>query len=200
MNESIRKKWYLWQLARFLYSHKMKMSGDELAEHLNRNGFRTGDDQEYSGKRGTYTLITAAWKWVHDDLGLKEEAAAIALAFVKPDGSPAWRPTHLTSKEAVYAALKERGNEHQVSTAGGQYVFLFDPEEQSAKGSSCAILYEFKHAKAPVHLNHQVMSGERLKLLEPLLRSDSTHSPDSHGWHHYEVADWAGFANALELV
>ena len=68
----------------------MTMSGGELAEHLNRNHFMTSYGSPYAGGRGTYTLINATWHWVHDELGLEEEAKAIAEAFVKPDGTYAY--------------------------------------------------------------------------------------------------------------
>ena len=68
----------------------MTMSADELAAHLNRNNFKTGYETAYEGGRGTYTLIQATYRWVHDELGLADEAAAIAEAFVKPDGTHAW--------------------------------------------------------------------------------------------------------------
>src|ERR1700733_10679840 len=90
MNEMNRKKWYIWQLGRFLHGHGMTMSGQELADHLNRNNFRTGYGTEFEGARGTYTIIDATWRWVNDDLGLGDEANGIAMAFVKPDGTHAW--------------------------------------------------------------------------------------------------------------
>lgn len=84
------KKHYVWQLASFLNSFGMKMSGEELAEHLNRNNFLTKYGTEYQGGRGIYTLIRETWKWVQIDLGLPNEALKIAEAFVKPDGSFAY--------------------------------------------------------------------------------------------------------------
>lgn len=80
-------KHYVWQLASFLKSFGMTMSGEELAEHLNRNNFLTSYRSEYQGGIGTYTLIRETWKWVQNDLGLPNEAQKIAEAFVKPDGS-----------------------------------------------------------------------------------------------------------------
>lgn len=68
----------------------MKMSGDELASHLNWNNFLTGYGTKYAGGRGTYTLIKETWRRVHDELGLEDEADAIAKAFVRPDGSYAY--------------------------------------------------------------------------------------------------------------
>lgn len=68
----------------------MIMSVQELAAQLNRNQFRTTYDSEYAGERGTYTLVNKAYQWVHDELGLPEEASAIADAFVKQDSTHAW--------------------------------------------------------------------------------------------------------------
>lgn len=90
MNEMNQKKLYIWRLASFLHQYGMRMSGEELADHLNRNGFLTAYGSEYAGGRGTYKLIRETWHWVHDDLGLDEEAQRIAEAFVKPDGSYAY--------------------------------------------------------------------------------------------------------------
>ena len=87
MNE---KKLYIWRLAEFLQSHGMVMSGEELAEHLNRNGFMTDYGTEYEGGRGTYRLIEMTWRWVHDELKLENMAHCIARAFVKPDGTYAY--------------------------------------------------------------------------------------------------------------
>jgi hypothetical protein len=83
-------KYYVWQLGAFLNEHKMNMSGEELAEHLNRNNFLTSYGDKYSGGRGTYKLIRETWNWVNHDLGLESEAEKVALAFVKPDGTYAY--------------------------------------------------------------------------------------------------------------
>jgi hypothetical protein len=85
----IEKKLYIWRLGTFLHAHKMHMSAQELATHLNRNRFRTEYGSEFEGLRGTYTLIRATWQWVTNEFG-EVEATGIALAFVKPDGTHAW--------------------------------------------------------------------------------------------------------------
>ena len=90
MSDMNEKKLYIWRLASFLHTHRMTMSADELADHLNRNNFKTSYGTEYEGKRGTYRLIRETWHWVHHDLGLVGEAKGIAEAYVKPDGSHAW--------------------------------------------------------------------------------------------------------------
>lgn len=91
MNEMNKKKLYIWRLGAFLAENNMVMSGEELAEHLNRNDFLTSYGSRYKGKRGTYTLIKETWKWVHEELGLQKEGDKVAHAFVKPDGSYAYR-------------------------------------------------------------------------------------------------------------
>jgi len=61
MNKMNKKKLYIWRLASFLYQNDKVMSGEELAAHLNRNGFLTGYCEKYQGGRGTYTLIRETW-------------------------------------------------------------------------------------------------------------------------------------------
>lgn len=85
-----KKKYYIWQLASFLASHNMTMSGEELADHLNRNKFLTRDGTEYQGGRGTYKLIKETWEWLEKGLELPAEAKKIANVFVRPDGSYAY--------------------------------------------------------------------------------------------------------------
>ncbi len=87
MNE---KKVYIWRLASFLSMNDMTMSGEELADHLNRNEFLTSYGTEYQGGRGTYKLIRETYYWLHDTLTLPNEANHVASAFVKPDGTHAY--------------------------------------------------------------------------------------------------------------
>jgi len=87
MNE---KKNYIWQLAAFLDNYGMKMSGEELADHLNRNKFLTSYGTEYQGGRGTYKLIQETYNWVQNELHLTDEADKIAKVFVKADGTYAY--------------------------------------------------------------------------------------------------------------
>jgi hypothetical protein len=101
MNEMNQKKLYVWRLATFLHSHGMVMSAAELAEHLNRNNFRTGYDTEFSPLgRGPYNIIRATWHWLNDDLRLEDEARNVALAYVKPDGTHAWDTDDAESEAA----------------------------------------------------------------------------------------------------
>jgi hypothetical protein len=84
------KKTYIWKLATFLHSQEMVMSGEELADHLNRNNFLTSYGTEYQGGRGTYRLIKQTWEWLNNELKLDKEALHVARAFVKPDGGYAY--------------------------------------------------------------------------------------------------------------
>lgn len=54
MKDMNHKKVYVWKLAEFLYSRGMRMSGEELAEHLNQSDFMTNYGAEYAG--GTQCL------------------------------------------------------------------------------------------------------------------------------------------------
>lgn len=83
------KKLYLFELASFLDSHSMVMSGEELAEHMNRNNFLTGYGTEYQGGRGTYTFVKHTYE-AFRKAGLQSAADRIARAFVKPDGTYAY--------------------------------------------------------------------------------------------------------------
>ena len=91
MRDMNEKKLYIWRLANFLSANNMRMSGEELAEHLNRNNILTGYGTEYSGGRGTYSLIRATWEWVDGDLRLPDESRKIAEAYVTSSGSYAYQ-------------------------------------------------------------------------------------------------------------
>jgi hypothetical protein len=84
-----QKKLYIWQLASFLSSHSMTMSGEELADHLNRNSFLTSYGTEYKGGRGTYKLVRETYHWL-TNLNLSNEAKKVATSFVKPNGGYAY--------------------------------------------------------------------------------------------------------------
>lgn len=86
-----KKKYYIWQLAAFLAVHGMTMSAEELADHLNRNKFLTSYGAEYQGGRGTYELIKETWDWLQNHLQLPDEAKKVAEAFVKSDGTYAYK-------------------------------------------------------------------------------------------------------------
>jgi hypothetical protein len=84
------KKVYIWKLGAFLHAQGMVMSGEELADHLNRNKFLTSYGTEYQGGRGTYRLIKQTWEWLQNELKLGAEAEAVARAFVKANGDYAY--------------------------------------------------------------------------------------------------------------
>lgn len=83
------KKLYIFRLAEFLVNNDMVMSGEELADHLNRNEFLTSYGTEYQGKRGIYRLISTTFDDVKQVFG-EAEARRVAVAFVKPDGTYAY--------------------------------------------------------------------------------------------------------------
>jgi len=83
------KKEYIRRLATFLHDNGTTMAVTELAEHLNRNNFKTGYGAEYEGGRGTYTLIRATYDWLVS-IGRQAEADNVANAFPKPDGNYAF--------------------------------------------------------------------------------------------------------------
>lgn len=83
------KKEYIRRLANFLIENGTQMSAQELAEHLNRNNFKTGYGTEYEGGRGTYTLIHATYDWLVS-IGNQNDANHVANAFTKADGSYAF--------------------------------------------------------------------------------------------------------------
>ena len=80
---------YLNLLAASLFDNKKAMSGEELAKHLNRNGFETTYGSEYTGKRGVYKLIESTYVWSEQKFGA-ESCHKVARAFVKSDGSYAY--------------------------------------------------------------------------------------------------------------
>lgn len=83
------KKEYIGHLATALISNSKTMTGESLANHLNEIGFETSYGAEYTGGRGTYTLIHATYDWFVSN-GNPSTADKIAKAFVKPDGTFAY--------------------------------------------------------------------------------------------------------------
>ena len=65
----------------------MRMSAEELAEHLNRNSFLTSYGEECKGGRGSHKLIQKTFQWVNDELGLEDEAKHISKTFVAGKGT-----------------------------------------------------------------------------------------------------------------
>lgn len=68
----------------------------ELANQLNRSGVETSYGTMYQGGRGTYRLVRVTYDWLYHQ-GLRDEAAKVALTYVKPDGSYAY--DHCTCPE-----------------------------------------------------------------------------------------------------
>lgn len=78
------------KLALFLYEYDLKMSVRELADLLNRNGYRTSYGAEYQGERGTLKLISSTYQWVLDETDDQNQADAVASSFVKENGAYAY--------------------------------------------------------------------------------------------------------------
>ncbi|MBC7607768.1 MAG: hypothetical protein H7199_12555 [Burkholderiales bacterium] len=57
----IEKKEYIRRLSNFLVENETKMTGKNLADHLNWNGYRTNSGNKYIGERGIYTLIHSVY-------------------------------------------------------------------------------------------------------------------------------------------
>ena len=89
-DKHMSNKEYISKLAQTLADNGTTMSGEELAQHLNRNNMKTSYGTEYAGKRGIYKLIQDTYKWLESQ-GLHQEARNVAVAFVKPDGSYAYQ-------------------------------------------------------------------------------------------------------------
>ena len=78
------KKEYVGKLAEFLDENESEMSFDELADHLNRNGFEPDYGGEYHGGRGTSRLVSTTYDWAEEQDDYDE--GAIARAFVDKKG------------------------------------------------------------------------------------------------------------------
>jgi hypothetical protein len=90
-DETNQKMLYIWRLATFLHSNGKHMAAQELVDHLNRNNFKTQRGAPYlKVGKGPFAIIAATWRWVHNELGLEEEAEHIALAYVQMDGRYAY--------------------------------------------------------------------------------------------------------------
>lgn len=85
----LEKKEYITKLADFLITTKTTMNVENLAEHLNWNGYKTNYDTEYQGKRGTYTLIHSTYDYLVEK-NRQNDADKVAKAFKKPNGNYAY--------------------------------------------------------------------------------------------------------------
>ncbi len=90
MNDMECKKHHIWELAKSLTGNGAHMSGRELADDLNTNGYLTSYGEAYKGGRGTYSLIRATYHWLDTEQHMSQEADKVAVAFVKPDGTYAY--------------------------------------------------------------------------------------------------------------
>ena len=90
MNTTNDKKLYIYKLADFLSQNEKIMSGEELADHLNRNNFLTTYGTEYEGGRGIYKLISETFYWLKDDLELPKEASKVSKAYPTSNGEYAF--------------------------------------------------------------------------------------------------------------
>ncbi len=91
MNDMECKKHHIWELAKLLTGKGAHMSGRELANDLNMNGYLTSYGEAYKGGRGTYSLIRATYHWLDTEQHMRQEADKVAVAFVKPDGTYAYK-------------------------------------------------------------------------------------------------------------
>ncbi len=81
-----KKQKYVSELAKFLSERDMTMSANELVNHLNRNGFKTTNGNDYqTDKRGIFKLLGNLFK-----KGDKSTQDAVTKAFVKEDGTYAY--------------------------------------------------------------------------------------------------------------
>lgn len=83
------KKEYIRRLAHFLAENGITMAGNELAQHLNRNNFKTSYGTAYEGGRGTYTLLHVTYDWL-SSTGKQKDADNVAFAFPKSNGEYAF--------------------------------------------------------------------------------------------------------------
>jgi len=84
------KKMYIVKLADFLFNNGKKMSGGELAQHLNRNNITADNDEIYiENGRGIFTMINATYRWLNE-MGLEEERKKFPFVFVEQNGELAW--------------------------------------------------------------------------------------------------------------
>ncbi|WP_299273451.1 hypothetical protein [uncultured Psychroserpens sp.] len=82
-------KQYALEIATVLNKAKAILPAKELANIMNTFGHTTTYGAQYTGLRGTYTLIHATFDWLTKQ-GKIDEAEIVAKAFTKPDGSYAY--------------------------------------------------------------------------------------------------------------
>jgi hypothetical protein len=85
-----KKKKYILKLATTLHSQGKKMTGQKLADNLNKNNFLTSYGTKYQGGRGTYKLIRETWNCLENKLNQTQDAKIVAETFVKANGAFAY--------------------------------------------------------------------------------------------------------------
>ena len=82
-------KQYVFEIATVLSRAGTTLPASELANIMNQFGRTTTYGSQYSGLRGTYTLIHATYDWLIVN-GNEVGADTVARAFTKPDGGYAY--------------------------------------------------------------------------------------------------------------
>lgn len=77
------------KLAGFLVDNDKHMSGEELADYLNRNDYKTTRGEEYKGGRGTFKLLSSLYDTFKKE-GRDEDAHNVARAFTKDNDDYAY--------------------------------------------------------------------------------------------------------------
>lgn len=80
---------FLAQHAATLIKRGQRMAVPSLAETLNSQGLQTSYGTSFSGERGTYTLLRAAYRRLVNG-GRQTDADNIAGVYTQPNGSHAW--------------------------------------------------------------------------------------------------------------
>ena len=89
LSSSEEKYSLLAKLAKFLVENRLKMTGGELAEFLNTNGYTTSYGSRFEGGRGIYTVIRNCWHYYHNR-NESETEKNIENSFVNSSGYPAF--------------------------------------------------------------------------------------------------------------
>ncbi len=90
-NSMAAKHEFIWKQAQQLHDQDKQMTGQALARLLNEEGFLTSAGGPYAGGRGIYRLIKSTWSWLHNSENNPDEAAKVAHAYVKANGTLPWK-------------------------------------------------------------------------------------------------------------
>ena len=77
------------KMARHLANNDEHMSAGELADHLNRNGYKTNSGKEYKGGRGTSRMISSIYDRLKEE-GRDEDAKNVALSYTNKNDKHSW--------------------------------------------------------------------------------------------------------------